>query len=100
MNSAGGFAQSLTQCKNSRNQHSQEKERESDEELAAFANGGEEWTASSSLPDLMQRRIHVPNLRGGVIRCQVFDWLDFARCTVVGGKVAAEGKGELLVMLN
>jgi hypothetical protein len=26
--------------------------------LASFIDGGKEWTASSSLPDLMQRRIH------------------------------------------
>ena len=49
----------LTQGEDTCDGDTKEEEHEADEELTAFADGGEEWTASSSLPNLMQRRIHV-----------------------------------------
>lgn len=57
----------LTQRKEGGDEEAQKQEDEADEELGSFADGGEEWTASSSLPDLMQRGIHVLGFveRGG-----------------------------------
>lgn len=52
----------LTQGEESRDGQSNEQKNESEGELASFADGGEEWTASSSLPNLMQGGIHVPGL--------------------------------------
>jgi hypothetical protein len=48
----------LTEGKYTGERESEEEQRKGDPELASFAHSREEWTASSSLPDLMQRRIH------------------------------------------
>lgn len=48
----------LTQGKDAGERESEEEQEKGDPELASFAHSREEGTASSSLPDLMQRRIH------------------------------------------
>ena len=47
-----------TQGKEASEEDSQEQQKKANPELTAFIHGREEGTASSSLPDLMQRRIH------------------------------------------
>ena len=56
----------LTQSENACKTKSYDQEQKSNPELASLANDGEEWTASSSLPDLMQRRIHVLDCKNNV----------------------------------
>lgn len=51
-------AEKHTESKHSRENCSEDEKGESNDELAVLADGRQEWSASSTLPDLMQRRIH------------------------------------------
>jgi hypothetical protein len=47
-----------TQSKDTSQEESDKQQGKGQRELGVLIHGREEWTASSSLPDLMQRRIH------------------------------------------
>ena len=49
----------LTESEYTGNEYSKENQQKRNGELTVLSDGGEEWTALSSLPNLMQRRIHV-----------------------------------------
>lgn len=59
------FWEEHTQREDTGEHHSEQQQHEPHEELAPLTDGGEKGTASSTLPDLMQRRIHRRGCAGG-----------------------------------